>query len=101
MNLREYLHVKLMEECNEISMDCSKSIIFGAESSNPHIEGDLANKQKIIDELNDLLGVVELLVDCKELPHDWQSRTKILAKKNKVKRLMEYSIKAGCLNEEI
>ena len=99
MNKSEYLHVKLMEECNEVSMAVSKKLIFGKDSKNPFIDNSSLpnNQEKIIEEINDFLGIIELLIDNGDLPKDWKRSDLIQAKKEKVLRLSEYSKNEGCL----
>lgn len=97
MDLKEYLFVKLMEECNEISMASSKLLVFGENSRNPFEQNSLTNQEKLTLELNDLLGITQLLVEEGLLDENWQNEDLVKAKKDKVKKLMEYSIKEGCL----
>lgn len=75
-----------MEECSEIQKLASKSLRFGLEDTFRHESG---NRIKISEELNNLLGVIELL---NENGVNIQiSQDAINAKKLKVKKFMQYS----------
>lgn len=52
MNYEQHAFLKLMEECNEVAMVCSKIIQFGLDSE---YEGK-TNRERLTAELNDLLA---------------------------------------------
>lgn len=59
MNRLQFLLSKLSEEASEVAQMCSKSSIYGLEHSKPRTE--VTNKDRLIDELNDLLAIVYML----------------------------------------
>lgn len=54
--------------------------------------------ERLIDEFNDLLGVMELVFDCKV--DELINRNKILNKKIKLDKYMQYSKELGILNNK-
>lgn len=95
MNETEYLLQCLSEECVEVSKRVSKALRFTPDEVQPGQV--LTNAQRIADELIDLQGVVELLIDDGVIDDPYQHRGGIERKKQKVKRFMEYSRERGCL----
>lgn len=73
MNLTEYLLTCLAEEGSEVTKDSAKSLRFGLDDTNVLNPSGPANRERLIGELNDLLGVVSMLVDKGLLPADWQN----------------------------
>lgn len=98
MNKIEHLITCLGEEGCEISQDCSKANRFGLGEVYKKI--GISNTQRIINELNDLLAVVDLLVDEGIFPPNWESDEQKDRKKIKVKEYMEYAKKQGTLKNE-
>jgi len=84
VNRTEHLLICLVEECNEVACRATKALRFGIDEVQP--EQELTNGERIIGELNDLLGVIELL----SLP-SYGNRLTIQAKKKKVLRFMDYA----------
>jgi hypothetical protein len=97
MNAIEHLTTCLGEEGAEISQDTSKCLRFGWRDRNFLNPTGPTNQERLVNELNDLLGVVEMLVTEGAIPPDWISREKINAKKEKVLNCMEYARKQGVL----
>ena len=95
VNKKEYLLTCLSEECSEIQKEVSKAQIFGLFDINP--ETNISNQKAIENEINDLLGVVELLIENLYLSNDYLSTKKIKNKITKIKKWMEYSKKQGTL----
>lgn len=60
-NRYQYLMLKLMEECSEISQNASKCFLFGYHSVDPNHPEEGTNKHKLHNELNDLYAIVEEL----------------------------------------
>ncbi len=89
MNTIEHLLTCLAEEGGEIVQDVTKALRFGL-LDRPGA-GAPTNTDCLVNELNDLLGVAQLLVDHGVLPCDWQSEAKIAAKMSKVERWMGYA----------
>ena len=97
MNTTEHLITILGEEGAEIAQDCSKCNRFGLQDINFLTPGGPTNVQRLVDELNDLEGVKELLVQNGILPADWRSEKKIELKKRKVLDMMQYARDHGSL----
>lgn len=97
LSIEQHLLVCLNEEGVEIAKDADKALRFGIDDTNFLEPEGPNNRQKIIDELNDLMGVVELCVDQGIFPEDWLSTHKVKAKKEKVLDCMDYARQAGAL----
>jgi hypothetical protein len=97
---QEHLLVKLNEECVEISKEVSKGLLFGISDRFPVVTISPSVKEKLIGELNDLMGVVHMLVEEGVLPENWQDRDKQLAKRVKVLKYMKYARERGRLEPE-
>jgi len=61
MTRSEHLLVILAEECNEVAQRVSKALRFGLEEIQPG-QGK-TNAERISDELDDLMAVLEMLCD--------------------------------------
>jgi hypothetical protein len=66
MTIRQYYLDKLMEECAEIIQVASKQIQFGGMSAHPRLGGE-SNRDRLRSEINDFLGVVDVLMDLGEI----------------------------------
>lgn len=101
LNEEQHLLVKLSEEavevCLELSKRIHKTLLFGLDETNIKIPDGPDNRGNIINELNDLFGIVEMLVDIGTLPKDWLDQEKILKRKEKVTRYMEHAKTVGNL----
>jgi hypothetical protein len=97
MNTIQHLMTVLGEEGAEIAQDASKCNRFGCNDRNFLNPTGPTNTERLVNELNDLIGVVEMLIAHGVLPEDWMSRQKIEAKKEKVFNCMEYARKVGAL----
>jgi NTP pyrophosphatase (non-canonical NTP hydrolase) len=102
MNTIEHLLTCLGEEGAEIAHITSKAIRFGLHerwAKNPD-ESKPSNAERLIDELNDLLGVADMLVERGEIPANWMNIPKQEAKKEKVRKYMRYAkVDCGTLND--
>lgn len=102
MNLTEYLISCLGEEAIETAMDLakltSKANRFGIHDVNVLEPDGPTNQERVVDELNDLLAVIELLVELRAIPADWISREKMDAKRDKLVKFIEYAAEAGTLH---
>ena len=103
MNTAEHLLVCLSEECGEVAKECSKALRFGLDDQvtlNPYgprgTQGPTV-REKIVDELNDLLGIVSMLVQRGILPENWQDAVKQDAKTHRVAAYMDYAVRGGTL----
>jgi hypothetical protein len=97
MNEPSYLYLVAMEQCNEVAQRLSKASRFTVDEVQPG--QDMTNGIRVLQELADLITVVEMLQDLGHLPNyplgarsDWKK-----AKREKVKKFMEYSRERGTL----
>lgn len=97
MNKIEHLLTCLAEEGSEVTKDATKSLRFGLDDRNVLNPTGPTNRERLIDELNDLLGVAWLLVDEGVLPPNWINAEKQIAKKEKVSIFMQYAKEHGAL----
>lgn len=99
MNVREHLLTCLIEECSEIQKCATKILRFGENDRFPNPQfpnATSSNVQDISDEIDDLIGVMVLLKDEGVLLRN-PDQAKILAKKIKVKKYMNYAREHGSL----
>lgn len=95
MNTKEHLLTILAEECLEVGQRATKALRFGLAEVQP--DQALSNAERIIEEYDDLLGVMEMLHDRGLLPASRPER--IAAKKEKVTRFLAYSATCGTLSD--
>lgn len=100
MNTSEHLLTCLSEECVEVSKDIHKALRFGLDDRNVLNPEGPTNRERIIDELNDLFAVVEMLMQEGILPHDWCVGSKGAEKRYKVRKFMTYAQSVGALQEQ-
>jgi hypothetical protein len=95
MDEERYLIHVLSEECIEVSKEAHKAVRFGTDDKDPTIEGAETQRERIAKEMDDLLGVHNMLVERGILrpPNPEAQR----AKENKVTQFMEYSRNKGTL----
>lgn len=97
LTIEQHLLVCLGEEGGEIAKECAKALRFGIDDRNfLHPDGP-NNRERIVDELNDLMGVVEFLMRVNTLPADWRDRRKISAKMEKLANCIEYAKQVGTM----
>jgi hypothetical protein len=95
MKTREdLLLIQLGEECNEVGQNISKALRFGPDEIYYKLE--TTNAEKITQEMQDLVGVFNMLVDEGILPV--MDPTKIAEKKGKVNEYMGYSKELGIIS---
>lgn len=108
MNDKEHLLVCAAEEgieiadeaarvASELSKVACKGLRFGLDDRNVLDPTGPTNRERLIDEMNDLMGVADLMVEAGILPAYWMDRAKIEAKKAKVRKFMKYAEGAGAL----
>jgi len=97
MTENEHILTTLGEEGVEISKEVSKALRFGLDDIDPRDPQGPSNKGKIIDEINDLLGVVDLLVERGILPTWWFSKHQQSAKREKVLKFIEIARSKGTI----
>lgn len=95
MNRKEHLLTILSEECSEIIKDVSKSLRFGLDDCKPGT--NVSNSENLTNEIADFLGVIEMLYE--ENIIEKHSLEKILLKKQKIEKYMEYSKSKGSLKD--
>lgn len=89
-----------MEECAEVTQRASKALRFGLQEIEPGQE--FTNAERIVYEFNDLIAAMELLIEDGAISDiDIYNRIAIVAKKEKVKKYLAYSIEQGTVNDEM
>jgi len=95
MNREEHLLTVLSEECAEVIKEVTKSLRFGL---NDHKPGNpTSNAQRITNELGDLLGIMEMLIDENIIKPPEKSSAE--NKKSKVEKYLKYSAHIGKLDK--
>lgn len=94
MNLLEYLLTCLGEEGAEITKECSKANRFGLGDVGP--DNKLNNRDRLMLEINDLIGTVQLMVAMKLLP-EWSDNHAQLEKMERLMKWMVYAEQQGRL----
>lgn len=103
MNYLEHILTCAAEECGEVSKEIHKALRFGLDDqvtldpNGPRGTTGPTNRDKIVEELNDLMGVVRMLETCGALPHDWQDAERQARKVAKVSAYMGYARRVGAL----
>ncbi len=103
MNYLEHILTCAAEECGEVSKEIHKALRFGLDDqvtldpNGPRGTTGPTNRDKIVEELNDLIGVVRMLETCGALPHDWQDAERQARKVAKVSAYMGYARRVGAL----
>lgn len=94
----QYLLTKLAEEANEIGVEALKCQQFGLSEIYEPI--GITNEERLINELNDLQGVIAMLQDHMALSTDIIKQEKVLAKMAKVEKYMKYSQSLGLVEKD-
>jgi NTP pyrophosphatase (non-canonical NTP hydrolase) len=103
MNEIQHLLACLAEECSEVQKEVCKSLRFGLDDqvtrdpNGPRGEEGPMNWEKIVMELNDLLGVVEMLIERGAFPSSWRDGDAMMRKVQKVEAYMRYAREVGAL----
>jgi hypothetical protein len=99
MSRVDYLLAHLAQECCEIAIRCTKAQMFGLDEIQPGQE--FTNRERILHELADMLGVGELLRNEGVLPNEMLGGTELTqridAKKEKASHFADYSRQLGRL----
>lgn len=90
----DYLLVKLAEECNEVGQMVAKCLQFGLDEVYSDGNNILSNKERLFAELNDILGVIQMLND-EEGFGFLPSVEAIKTKGNKIGKYRGYSVGLG------
>lgn len=98
MKRKQMLLLQMAEECNEVAQRISKALRFGLDEKQPDHLTD--NADRIVQEFNDLMAVVDMLQDegVLKIPADTQS-FQIQAKKIKIEKYLDYSKQCGILED--
>lgn len=97
MTRKEYLLQVLSEECNEVGQRVSKALRFGLDEKQSG--QDLSNQDRLIQEFNDLIAVMEMLngeVFLDEIYNDEQQK----AKRKKIEKYFDYSVELGIVEQK-
>jgi NTP pyrophosphatase (non-canonical NTP hydrolase) len=101
MNRTEHALTTTAEECAEIAKEISKAMRFGLDDKltldpkgPPGTEGP-TNREKIVAELNDLMGMVKVLIALDAIPENWQDIDAQMRKGAKFCAFLEYSERKG------
>lgn len=95
MNITEHLLCCLGEEGAEIAQDASKAMRFGPEDRyDAH-----SNRDRLLAEINDLMGVVVLLQELGLFPNIIFSPTDVARKRMRVLEFMRYAKSIGALQD--
>lgn len=103
MTENEHLLTVLGEEGGEVAKEVSKALRFGLEDkltldpAGPRGTEGPTNAEKIVNELNDLLGVARMLVARGVIPENWQSEARQQRKIERVTAYMLYARRVGAL----
>lgn len=95
INRKQYLLLKLNEECVEVAQRCSKQIQFG---KNERQKGqNHTNSERLEGELLDLFVIVRMLREAKEIgrPSRAQWLHALRKKRKKIDKYLKYSRKLG------
>jgi hypothetical protein len=94
MTRQEHLLTIVGEECTEVHQRCSKALRFGM--NEVQIDQPLSNKQRILQEFNDLVASMEMLFE--QPIEELISKDEVSAKKKKVEKYLNYSVECGTVN---
>lgn len=97
MNREEHLYVIAAEEGVEVAQRCTKAARFGSLEIQPGQALD--NRDRILQEFADLVGVLEMLGFDVGIPEHAKLRPWIEAKKQKVEHFLAYSREVGTLTD--
>lgn len=103
MNTTEHLLTVLAEECGEVAKECHKALRFGLDDkvtmdpNGPRGVTGPTNREKILDELNDIMGMINMLEGYGILPSEWQDYHKQAKKVAKVVAYMDYAARVEAL----
>lgn len=99
MEKHQFLLLKLSEECAEVSQRAIKQIQFGALEVQTGQGKD--NAERLHDELVDLLCIIKMLIDDREISSfDIKLfRDRFEQKKEKLQKYLDYSFELGELPE--
>jgi len=87
---RERLSI-LMEECSEVIQMVGKILRFGYESKYPNRNDALTNKERIEDEIRDVLAIIQLMTEHVDLDANrLASKGRVNEKLKKIRKWTSY-----------
>ena len=99
MTEQEHVLMVLAEECSEVIKEVSKALRFGLDSHaglDDHAPNcELSNSQKLSNELGDLMGVMEMLIDRGVI--DAPDPSQSVLKKIRIGKYIEYAKNKGTI----
>lgn len=105
MNKEQFLLLKIAEECTEIAQRALKTAQFGLdEVQNGQ---DKTNKSRLLEEIGDLLGVLDVFSDeiypdhGDNLFHSYELTLSRAAKPNRIRKYMKLSQELGKVDEDL
>lgn len=99
MNRSEHLLTCLSEECVEVSKDIHKALRFGLDDRNVLDPTGPTNRERIIQELNDLAAVLMMCQKEGILPEQFRDEEAMEAKRLKVEKFIQYAKEKGAFQE--
>jgi len=113
MDSNENLLTTFSEECQEIAEDALllaaaanklsqsalKCLRFGMDDRNPEEKKSPDNRERLVAELNDLMGVISLMVSYEILPENWSCSSLQAQKQAKVLKYRNRSRVLGALTD--
>lgn len=98
MDRAEHLYLKLVEECSEVQHRVLKLLQFGLGEKEPG--QNLTNIERLGNEINDVLTVIEMLEDNGYIFIDRANFNEYAkTKMEKINHFRDYSISLGCVEE--
>jgi hypothetical protein len=104
MNERQYLLIKLIEECAEVAQRATKALTFGlyekqaqGPSETKTGAAELNNNERLAQEFDDLIAVSEMLNEHLAIRLSTRDERAKEAKKDKIRKYMAYSREIGTL----
>jgi hypothetical protein len=91
MTTDEHLLLILSEECDEVGQRVSKALRFGLSECQPG--QSKTNAERITEELDDLLGIMQMLIERGLIPTP--SEKGVISKKAKIGKYLQYA-EHGC-----
>jgi hypothetical protein len=99
MNRLQYLLNKLAEEAGEIVQIANKTSQFGLHEVYNDGKNQLSNRERCLEEIHDLFGIVHMLNEEFDLGFVITPQ-KLIDKKNKTNKFYQYSKELGMVRDE-
>jgi hypothetical protein len=97
MTIRQFLLTKLAEECAEVAQRAIKQQQFGGLEIQK--EQELTNRERLLNEYNDLIAIAEFLRERGEIPESDNLALVIEQKRFKVNKYLKLSQELGQVEE--